>query len=202
MGGNAFVRHERLSVIRFCAVLSLLAFTAARPIAAKVTVDFDPGADFAKFKSFAFAGGVPNLVMLQMDPDLIYTQIHRAVARELENKGLREVAPGQDPDLVVRYWVCPGSQVNVAVMGNWGPYDSYLSGHWGQTYNAAAVSNAKVTTLVVDLIDAKAKSLTWRLYVTQKLSDLEKDWKKADEEFTEGFKSYPPAKGAKDEKGK
>jgi len=63
-------------------------------------------------------------------------------------------------------------------------------------------SNRREGTLILDLIDAKVKNLAWRLYLTRKLSDPDKDWKKADEEFTEGFKSYPPSDKDKAEKRK
>jgi hypothetical protein len=172
------------------------------PATAKINIDFDPDLDFSKYKTFAYIGGVENLVMLQLNPDLINIRIHRMVVRELEKKGLREVNPNQSPDLVVRYWASSESQVNVAVMGNWGPYGPYIGSYWGNIYNSVTASNRREGTLILDLIDAKAKNLAWRLYLTRKLSDPDKDWKKADEEFTEGFKSYPPSDKDKAEKRK
>jgi hypothetical protein len=172
------------------------------PATAKISIDFDPDLDFSKYKTFAYIGGVENLVMLQLNPDLINIRIHRMVVRELEKKGLREVNPNQSPDLVVRYWASSESQVNVAVMGNWGPYGPYIGSYWGNIYNSVTASNRREGTLILDLIDAKVKNLAWRLYLTRKLSDPDKDWKKADEEFTEGFKSYPPSDKDKAEKRK
>ena len=172
------------------------------PAAAKINIDFDPDLDFSKYKTFAYIGGVENLVMLQLNPDLINIRIHRMVVRELEKKGLREVNPNQSPELVVRYWASSESQVNVAVMGNWGPYGPYIGSYWGNIYNSVTASNRREGTLILDLIDAKVKNLAWRLYLTRKLSDPDKDWKKADEEFTEGFKAYPPSDKDKAEKRK
>ena len=169
---------------------------------AKINLDFDPDLDFSKYKTFAYIGGVENLVMLQLNPDLINIRIHRMVVRELEKKGLHEVNPNQSPDLVVRYWASSESQVNVAVMGNWGPYGPYIGSYWGNTYNSVTASNRREGTLILDLIDPKVKNLAWRLYLTRKLSDPDKDWKRADEEFTEGFKSYPPSDKDKAEKRK
>jgi hypothetical protein len=57
--------------------------------------------------------------MMQLNPDLINNRIHRMVVRELTKKGLREVQPAQDPDLVVRYSANSTQQVNLAAMGNW-----------------------------------------------------------------------------------
>ena len=69
--------------------------------------------------------------MLQLNPELINDRVHRAVQRELTKKGLREVQPSENPDLVVRYWANSQVQVNVAATGNWGPYGPYLGTYWG-----------------------------------------------------------------------
>jgi Domain of unknown function (DUF4136) len=176
-----------------CLSLALILLAAlALPVRAKTSVDFDPDVDFSKFKTFAFIGPVQNLVEIQLNADLINTRMHDMVVRELGKKGLREVNLGQNPDLVVRYWAVPESQVNVAAMGNWAPYSAYIDGRWSSMYNTTPASNKRETTMILDLIQAKTKSLTWRVYMTRKLSDPDKDWKKAEEEFTEGFKSYPP----------
>lgn len=45
----------------------LLCLAFAFPVLAKTDVDFDPNLDFAKFKTFAFMGGVENLVMLPLN---------------------------------------------------------------------------------------------------------------------------------------
>jgi len=44
--------------------------------------------------------------------------------------------------------------------------------------------------------------LAWRLYLTRKLSNADKAWKKADEDFRKGFEIYPPSDKAKDAKKK
>jgi len=193
-------RPEVRVLSRSVAVLFLILMCLARPSAAKPTVDFDPKVDFSKFKTFTFIGGVENLVMLQIDPDLLYTRIHRAVVRELEKKGLHEVPLNQNPDLVVRFWVSPESRVNVASMGNWTPYAPYITGEWAATYNSVSSANAKFGTLILDLIDSKTKSLAWRLYLGRKVTELEKEWKKDEDEISEGFKSFPPSDKEKSDK--
>ena len=117
--------------LRVCRASLIVAILCLAPLAAAmVVVDFDPAVDFSKFKTFTFIGPVENLVMTQINPDLINPQLHRMVVRELEKKGLREVNANENPDLVVRYWAIPESQVNVAVMGDWGPYRAYIDGRW------------------------------------------------------------------------
>ena len=202
MTGENSVLRDRYAAARFFFVILAIASAFALPVSAKTTIDFDPNLDFSKFKTFAYIGGVENLVMMQLNPDLINTRMHRMVVRELEKKGLREVNPDQKPDIVVRYWANSETQVDVAVMGNWGVYGPFIGSYWGYLYNTVTATNQRQGTLILDLIDAKANALTWRLYLTRKLTDPDKDWKKADEEFSEGFKSYPPSDKDKEEKRK
>ena len=196
---NSALCGNRYATRFFLSILALLSGLAL-PASSKTTVDFDPNIDFSKFKTFAYVGGVENLVMMQMNPDLINIRFHHMVVRELEKKGLHEVNPGQNPDLIVRYWANPETQVDVAVMGNWGPYGPYIGSDWAYLYNAVASTSRHQGTLILDLIDPKAKALVWRVYLVRKMSDPDKDPKKAEDEFTDGLKGYPPSDKDKEEK--
>jgi hypothetical protein len=188
------------AAVRFLLAALALVSCLALSTAAKTTIDFDPSINFSKFKTFAYIGGVENLVMIQLNPDLINIRLHHMVVRELGKKGLREVNPDQNPDLIVRYWANPETQVDVAVMGNWGGYGPFIGSDWGYLYNTVTSTSRHLGTLVLDLIDPKAKALVWRVYMVRKMSDPDKDPKKAEDEFTEGFKSYPPSDKDKEEK--
>lgn len=179
----------------------LLASLLAVPLLAKTEVDFDPNLNFSKYKTFAFIGGVENLVMLPVDSVVMNDRVRRAVTRGLTGKGLREVQPGQNPDLVVRYWVTTSQQVNVATMGNWGSYGPYIGSYWGWMYDSVSAAS-KDGSLLVDLIDAKAKNLAWRVYLIRKLTSSDKDWNKADEDFAKAFQSFPPSDKDKEAKRK
>ena len=187
-------------IFRLCLLFLAFLFVLVPLVTAKTTVDFDPRIDFSKFKTFAYLGGVENLVSIQMNPDLINIRFHHMVVRELEKKGLHEVNPGQNPDLIVRYWANPETQVDVSVMGNWGPYGPYIGNDWASAYNAVTASSHHLGMLILDLIDPKAKALVWRSYLVRKMSDPDKDPKKAEDEFTDSFKSFPPSEKEKEEK--
>jgi len=102
----------------------------------------------------------------------------------------------------VRYWVNSPAQVDVAVAGNWDPYSAYVGGYWAFLFESVSASGRKEGTLIIDLIDAKAKNLAWRLYFVGKFTNPDKEWKKDDEEITKGFESYPPSNQAKEDKKK
>jgi hypothetical protein len=188
------------AALRLCFLFLTFLLGLGPIVSAKTTVDFDPQIDFSKFKTFAYLGGVENLVSIQMNPDLINIRFHHMVVSELEKKGLHEVSPGQNPDLIVRYWANPETQVDVAVMGNWGPYGPYIGNDWASVYNTVTASSHHLGMLIFDLIDPKAKALVWRSYLVRKMSDPDKDPKKAEDEFTESFKSFPPSEKEKEEK--
>jgi hypothetical protein len=179
---------------------SLLLLLAAMPLLARTAVDFDPNLDFSKYKTFAFLGGVEHLVMLDVNLDLLNGRVHRSVGRELTKKGLREVQTGEHPDLAVRYWANASKEVNLAVLGNWEPYAPYIDSYWAPMFNDVAAASKRENVLVVDFLDPKFKNLVWRLYLIRKFDDSDKEWKKADDEFSKAFEGYPPSAKAKEEK--
>jgi Domain of unknown function (DUF4136) len=196
---NPVLRDLRAAIRFLFAILALLSGLTVS-VSAKTTIDFDPSIDFSKFKTFAYVGAVENLVSIEINPDLINIRFHHMVVRELEKKGLHEVNPGQNPDLVVRYWANPATQVDVTVMGNWGAYGPFISSDWSYLYNSVTSNSRHLGTLILDMIDPKAKTLVWRVYLVRKMSDPDKDPKKAEDEFTDSLKSFPPSQKDKEEK--
>jgi uncharacterized protein DUF4136 len=165
---------------------------------AKMATDFNPNLDFAKYKTFAYIGGVESLVRLQLNPELLDNRIHRAVVRELTGKGLREVQPEENPDLVVRYWVEAESNAQVTGTAHWGTYGSYYYGYWTVMYTTMSTPVTHKGLLGIELIDATARDLAWRLFVSEKIihNDPDKIWKTADKNIIKAFKYYPPTSEA------
>jgi hypothetical protein len=187
--------------IEFMLIVAVLAaFFFALPLQAKVVVDFDPNLDFSRYKTYAFIGGVENLVAIQLNPELIENPLHHTVSRELDKRGLREAQHGESPDVVVRYWINSSAQMDVTVAGEWGPYSAYVDGYWSFLFESVGTGGKKESVLIIDLIDPKAKNLAWRLYFIGKLANPEKEWKRIDEEVSKGLESYPPSDKARDDK--
>lgn len=180
----------------------LLAMLLAPQARAKMNVDFNPNLDFSKYKTFAYIGGVEHLVMLQLNPDEIRNNVHEAVARELTKRGLKEVKRDEHPDLVVRYFANSESQVNFAATGDWGGFDPFIVDYWAYTYELWSATTTREGSLMIDLIDVKRKDLVWRLFLEQKILNVDKVWAKVNQEITKGFESYPPTEKEKEEKRK
>jgi hypothetical protein len=180
----------------------LFALLGAMATNAKMATDFNPDLDFTQYKTFAYIGGVESLVRMQLNPELLNTRIHRAVLRELTAKGLREVQPEENPDLVVRYWVEAESNAQLTGTAHWGMYGSYYYGYWTVMYTTMSTPVTHKGLLGIEIIDAKARDLAWRLFVSEKIihSDPDKIWKTADSNIIKGFKSYPPTPEAIEKK--
>jgi hypothetical protein len=168
-------------------VAMVLLLLLATPLPAKTQVDFNPEINFEQFKTFAYLGGINKLVMQQLNPDLLSDRVHRSVTRELTAKGLREVKPDENPDLVVRYWATSSKDADTTWFTNFGVYEPYIGSYWGFWYNTISTTTRRQGTLTVDLIDPKKKDLAWRVYIVRKITNVDKVWKQADEDFTKGF---------------
>ena len=180
----------------------LFTLTCVSPGYAKVATDFNPHLDFSKFATFAYIGGIEQLLKLQLNPDLLKNRIHRSVVRELTSKGLREVQPEENPDLVVRYWVETESESVVTGSSNWGVYGPYYGSYWGVVYTTMDTPTTHRGAIGIELINAKDRDLAWRLFVSEKIihSNPDKIWKTADSGIKKAFKSYPPGAKAVEEK--
>ena len=192
MEGMTFAsKNQRLRFL-LAALLSLLSTLSAT---AKIATDFDPNLNFSKFKSFVFIGGVEQLVRMQLNPDLLNDRIHRAVSRELTAKGLHEVTPEENPDLVVRYWANSQKNFDVAASTNWGVYGPYYGYHWGFAYYSMDTYTTHEGTLGIELIAANSRDLAWRMFASVKITetDPQKIWKIADSNIKNGFKRFPPS---------
>jgi hypothetical protein len=80
-------------------ILTLLAAFSA--FAQKIAVEFDEGADFSKYKTFAIRDGVLNSKNPALNSELVKKRIDADIERGLTAKGLAKVAGPSD--LNVRY---------------------------------------------------------------------------------------------------
>jgi hypothetical protein len=192
MEGMTFAsKNQRLRFL-LLALLSLLSTLSAT---AKSATDFDPNLDFSTFKNFAFIDGVEQLVRMQLNPDLLNDRIHRAVSRELTAKGLHEVTPEENPDLVVRYWANSQKNFDVAASTNWGVYGPYYGYHWGFVYYSMDTYTTHEGTLGIEFIAANSRDLAWRMFASVKITetDPQRIWKIADSNIKNSFKRFPPS---------
>ncbi len=147
--------------------LVLLLTLAALPAAAqKVYIDYDEDADFASYKTFAWAP-TPEVSLADSSP-LMHSRLKNAIEYQLTTVGMIEDT--ENPDLYVTYHGESDKKVRVDI-DTWGygygsPWrrDPFWGGYGGYAVGptSATVREYDVGTLIIDLYDAKEKQLVWR----------------------------------------
>ena len=169
--------------------MALLAL-AAVPLMARaqdVTVDYDKTYDFSKVKTFA--------VELKATPKnpLQAQRIVGEVEEALTAKGWKKADAGA-ADAVVMLNGATETQRTLSTMYTGG-------GGWrwgGMGTSQTTVQEYTVGTLIVDIFDAKSKSLLFRGIAKDELSDkAEKNTKKIEKATSKMFKDFPPGSAKK-----
>jgi uncharacterized protein DUF4136 len=134
-----------------------LLMTTAVVYAQKVSVDSDPRAPFATYKTYAWVEGTPAPNPLNED------RLRMAVDARLALAGLRMNTT--NPDLIVTTHVTTKERQELVPNGfGYGPW-------WGGGYGTANVETYVEGTLVVDLYDANTKKMVWRGVATATASE-------------------------------
>ena len=115
-------------------------------------VDYDRAASFSSYRTFAFKD------VRTPDNPISLKRVRAAVTRTLGSRGLTESA-GEKPDLWVVLHTRAHRQTQVTTYNpGWGWGWGWRGAYW----NAAYVRQIPIGTLMVDLVDTKAKELVWR----------------------------------------
>ena len=154
--------------------------TALPALAQNVTVEFDPAAEFSRYRSFAIRDGQLNSKNPALNSELVKKRIEAAIERSLTAKGLK-VAPGGG-DLTVRYHFGSSREVEV---------ERYPAGWRGLGTRVVRVPHTE-GTLVIDLRDATTRSLIWRGIAREDKSNAAKIEGKLDDMVRKSLDKYPP----------
>ena len=171
------------------AALSLLS-TAA--FAQDVKVDFDKNADFSKYKSFALKIGT------RWNNEIGESRIENEFKQTLVEKGWTLEDPDKADTIVVLHGATDKQKTLNTFYTGGGAYGGYGwrgvgYGGMGMGSSSTTVSEYMVGTLVVDIFDAKTKSLLFRGIASDEISDKpEKNIKKIDKAANKMFKDFPP----------
>ena len=171
--------NTQRTIVAFAGVV-LLFVTAS--FAEQVKTDYDRGADFSRYKTYSWE-------KVQTQDPLWVDRIKDAVNAALTAKGWRPVASGGDVSVVAIEMTKNQQSLNTF-------YDGFGGGwRWGGGFGDATttVHNYKVGTLVVDLFDAKTKTIIWRGSSSDTLSDKsDKNIKNLDKGAEKIFDHFPP----------
>jgi hypothetical protein len=181
-----------MKTIRFVLPALLLASIA---LAQDVRYNFDPQADFAKYKTYRWAKH-PQSVDVN---ELTLGTLGSALDTELAAKGLSKTdAP--TADLVMVYQIAMRQEREITSYdSSWGYGPGWRGGWYGSGggISTATTSTISIGSLALDMYDAPKKQLVWR-GVAEKALDAtakpDKQRKNAAKGAKKLLKNYPPAK--------
>lgn len=174
------MRKRQISAV---AILVLLISTAA--FAQKTNIDWDRGANFSQYHTYAWQKS-PHPAKGFWDQRIIEN-----VDKQLAAKGFTKV--DANPEVWVVYSKSIHEQKELVGSGYAYPPGWGWGYAWGPTPQVYNTWVTKEGTLVVEMSDAKAKTLLWRGSVTDTITDnSNKNIKNLDNAVAKLFKGYPP----------
>lgn len=191
----------RRAPLRSAAAALLLALFTLACSSVQVTTDFEPGADFSAFQTYAWwpEGPPPASEGGRADPryqsPLADARVRRAVDQQLAVKGFRKAAAGEEPDIFVNYHLSIESKMDVYTVNRYYGYG------WGIGVPETRTVQYDEGTLVIDVGDRRRKQLVWRGVGRGRVRDnpsreqLDKDVDQAVMEILAGFPPTPKAGG-------
>lgn len=167
----------------------------------KVQTDFDPATNFSQYRTFNTIPGriISSVGVVDTNNTLMSERVNNAVASTLRSKGLEQNV--SNPDLLVTFLAGAKDKTEIesapAAPAYYGPYGYGYGGWWGTGYNQFWTRQYKEGTLIVDLIDAKAKRLVWRAYCVSEISkDNAENRNRLQSCLDQGFAKFPPGSAA------
>jgi hypothetical protein len=180
------VDAEETTTMRIMTLIASVALMGTITFAQAINYDFDKSANFAAFRTYAW---VPGAALDQMN----HERIVGAINMQLISKQLRPVDRQANPDLLIAYHAAFDRDLQITGFGSgWGGF------RFPGSYSGTARAEDIVTgTLIVDLIDARAKTIVWRGTATKEINanaKPEQRDKNINRATAKLFKNYPPVK--------
>jgi hypothetical protein len=173
------------------ALIGMMFLFAGGAAAQQVKTDYDRSANFARYKTYSWEH------VKTKDP-LFVDRIKNAVSVALAAKGWTQVESGGDVSIVAVQMTSSQETLNTfynGFGGGWG-WRRFGGGGFGEA--TTTTETYTVGTLVVDLFDAKTKTLLWRGSSSDTLSNnSDKNIKNLDKGVEKMFKNFPPGTSKK-----
>jgi hypothetical protein len=173
--------------LRTLAAALVFALTGAVAFAQDVTFDFDRTADFSRYRTYAWVRGT------EVPDQFNHARIVAALGDQLASRRMVRVDAAARPDVFVAYHAVLGTEVEVSGFSNgWGGYR--FGPGVSRTVRAQEIL---VGTLVVDIVDARTRTIVWR-GIAEKEIDVKAKPEKRERNIHRAavrlFAHYPPVK--------
>jgi hypothetical protein len=189
---RAAALHGRTQMKKWQAVtivltaIAALAAGAGAALAQDVNVNYVPGTDFTKYKTYKWV----EIQGAEKPDQILDTQIKQAIDKAMAAKGLTKAA-GDTTDLAIGY------QVALTQQQQWNAYSTggYGARRYGGGMGTATSTTINIGTVALDMYDAAAKELVWKGQASKTVSsekDPEKRQKNLDKAMAKLLKDFPP----------
>jgi len=170
---------KRPGVLKTCLIVVILGL-AAGCTSLPVRTDYDPAADFAAFRTYAWlerspvAAGDPRID----DNPLLHQRVHTAIDAGLQSAGFAAADPAT-ADFLVSYYLTIDRMTSVTYINNYwgyGPgsgsrYYRYNRPGFYPVFSEPVVYAYEQGTLVLDIIQPQGRKLVWRGSTSSELDD-------------------------------
>jgi Domain of unknown function (DUF4136) len=182
--------------MRSIAVAAALTLLSATSFAQDVKTDFDKSANFSGIKTFAVKIGT------SWNNQISEKRISDEISQTLKEKGWTPAEADKADAIVVLHGATEKQKTLNTFYSGMGGYGGYGWRGWGGGMGTGTATTTEseylVGTLVVDIFDAKTKSLMFRGTAQDEISDKpEKNIKKIAKASDKMFKEFPPGSGKK-----
>jgi hypothetical protein len=187
------MKDEKMFKMKLLLILGFALLMSCSSITVKT--DFDPSADFSKYKTYSwYTGKMPDDDALAKNP-LIKKRVIASVDKVLAGKGFKKVDDG-NPDFVV---IVHGATKQKTQISSYG-YGAYGYGRWGYGWGGYGPSGIDVyqydeATIFIDIADFAKKELVWRGTGTDVVSgtdDPEELQENIDNAVSKILEDFPP----------
>ena len=177
---------RRNAITAGLAALAVFGLAAGAALAQDVNVNYVPGTDFSKYKTYKWI----EIQGAEKPDQILDTQIRQAIDKALAAKGFTKV-DGDAADLSIGY------QVALTQQQQWNAYGTggYGARRYGGGMGTATSTTINIGTVALDMYDAAAKDLVWKGQASKTVSsekDPEKRQKNIDKAMAKLLKDFPP----------
>ncbi len=162
-----------------CAVLACIASAVA--LGQQVSVNYNKSQSFSQYHTYTWASDNAN----QIQNSILAQEAKTDIDNALQGKGLQMVPESQNPDVILTASGGMKQQTSYSAMG--------MRGFGGGMGTITPEQNV-IGTMIVDLYDAKTKSLVWRGIAQNTLSNNgSKNSQMVSKAVVKMFKQWPAA---------
>jgi Domain of unknown function (DUF4136) len=148
-GEHKFERRIAIMKTKFALCTMIVCIASAVAIGQQVSVNYNHGQSFSQYHTYAWASNNAN----QIQNSILAQVAQQDIDTALQGKGLQKVQESDKPDLIL---TANGGMKQQTSYTAWG-----MRGIGGGMGGITPQQNVE-GTLIVDLYDAKTKSLVWR----------------------------------------